>query len=99
MLRLPADPPCTDEAPTDNALTAYDREHLVTYLRLLDADAEAADWKEVARIVLHINPSDDPFRACRSWQSHLDRAKWMAKHGYKQLQDDPASDDRGVVCR
>jgi hypothetical protein len=29
-------------------LTGYDQEHLVTYLRLLDADAEGADWREVA---------------------------------------------------
>jgi hypothetical protein len=29
----------------------------VTYLRLLDAKAEGADWKEVARIVPHRDPS------------------------------------------
>jgi hypothetical protein len=37
-------------------LTGYDHQHLVTYLRLLDADAEGADWQEVARIVLHLEP-------------------------------------------
>jgi hypothetical protein len=26
-------------------LTGYDQQHLVTYLRLLDADAEGADWQ------------------------------------------------------
>jgi hypothetical protein len=31
-------------------LTTYDEEHLVTYLRLLDADAEGADWRDVARV-------------------------------------------------
>jgi hypothetical protein len=31
----------------ESALTDYDRAHLVTYLRLLDADA--ADWREAAR--------------------------------------------------
>jgi hypothetical protein len=35
----------------------------VTYLRLLDADAEGADWREVARIVLHIDPDREPERA------------------------------------
>jgi hypothetical protein len=25
-------------------------------MRMLDADAEGADWREVARIVLHIDP-------------------------------------------
>jgi hypothetical protein len=43
-------------APFAPTLAAYDQEHLVTYLRLLDADAEGAEWREVARIVLHIDP-------------------------------------------
>ena len=30
-------------------LTRYDEEHVITYLRLLDADAKGADWREVAR--------------------------------------------------
>jgi hypothetical protein len=34
-----------DAAPSGCALTPYDEEHLVTYLRLLDADAEGADWR------------------------------------------------------
>jgi predicted GNAT family N-acyltransferase len=52
----PLDPDVTDTAPSSAALTAYDEEHLVTYLRLLDADAEGADWRDVARIVLHLDP-------------------------------------------
>jgi hypothetical protein len=28
---------------------------LVTYDRMLDADAEGDDWREVSRIVLHID--------------------------------------------
>ena len=40
-----------------SVLTGYDEQHLITYLRLLDADAEGADWREVARIVLHLDPS------------------------------------------
>jgi hypothetical protein len=55
------------------------------YLRLLDADAEGADWAEVARIALHIDPSDEPERARRAWESHLARAKWMFEHGYWDL--------------
>jgi hypothetical protein len=34
-----------DAAPSGSALTPYDEEHLVTYLRLLDADAEGADCR------------------------------------------------------
>jgi hypothetical protein len=41
-------------APTDPVLTPYDHEHLVTYMRLLDADADGADWRDVSRIVLHL---------------------------------------------
>ena len=41
-------------------LTGYDERHAVTYLRLLDADAEGADWREVAKIVLHIDPAREP---------------------------------------
>jgi hypothetical protein len=66
-------------------LTLYDHEHTVTYLRLLDADAEGADWREVARIVLHLDPVREPMRARKAFESHLARAKWMAGHGYKHL--------------
>jgi hypothetical protein len=52
----PLDPDIADMAPADPELTACDHKHLVTYPRLLDADAEGADWEEVARIVLHIDP-------------------------------------------
>ena len=71
--------------PTGGDLSAYDHEHLVTHLRLLDADAEGADWTEVARVVLHIDPSDEPARARRAWESHLARAKWMIEYGYRDL--------------
>jgi len=50
----PLDPDVADLAPSEPAL--YDQEHAVTYMRLLDADAEGADWREVVRIVLHIDP-------------------------------------------
>jgi len=85
MAKPPLDPPVADQAPTAGDLTAYDHEHLVTYLRVLDADAEGADWAEVARIVLHIDPSREPERAWRVFESHLARAKWMTEHGYRDL--------------
>jgi Uncharacterized conserved protein (DUF2285) len=83
--RPPLDPDVADTAPTDPALTVYDEEHLITYLRLLDADAEGADWREVARIVLHLDPEHESDRARRAFDSHLSRAKWMTKHGYRLL--------------
>jgi hypothetical protein len=45
MLRPPLDPDVDDLAPSNPALTDYDVEHLVCYLRLLDAEAEGADWR------------------------------------------------------
>ena len=85
MRKPPLDPPVNNQAPEGDVLTRYDQEHLVTYLRLLDADAERAEWTEVARIVLHIDPSHEPARARRAWESHLARAKWMTEHGYRDL--------------
>ena len=78
-------PKITDNAPSADTLTAYDKDHLVTYLRLLDADAEGADWAEVARIVLDMDPEKEPERARAAWESHLQRAKWMTTHGYNDL--------------
>lgn len=77
MQRPPLDPDVGDMAPSATVLTGYDQEHLVTYLRLLDADAEGVDWREVARLVLHIDPERETDRARRSFESHLSRAKWM----------------------
>jgi hypothetical protein len=85
MQKPPLDPDVADAAPTDLMLTPYDHEHTVTYLRLLDADAEGADWQEVSRIVLHIDPIREPTRAWKAFESHLSRAKWMTKHGYRHL--------------
>jgi len=85
MPQPPLDPLVADAAPHADVLTPYDEGHLATYLRLLDAEAEGADWTEVVRIVLHIDPSHEPTRARRAWESHLARAKWMTEHGYRHL--------------
>jgi len=44
MRSLIPDPPVSDIAPAEQVLTGYDEQHLVTYLRLLDADADGAPW-------------------------------------------------------
>jgi hypothetical protein len=85
MKKPPLDPDVADQAPTDPAVTTYDEEHIFTYLRLLDADAEGADWCEVARLVLHIDPEREPARARIAFDSHLIRAKWMTEQGYRHL--------------
>jgi hypothetical protein len=81
----PLDPDVADSAPSDPVLTVYDEEHLITYLRLLDADAEGADWREVARLVLYLDPEQETERARRAFESHLSRARWMTEHGYRHL--------------
>jgi hypothetical protein len=83
MQKPPLDPDVADTAPSNSVLTPYDEEHVITYLRLLDADAVGADWREVARIVLHLDPEHEPDRARRAFDSHLSRAKWMTEHSYR----------------
>ncbi|MGK9166706.1 DUF2285 domain-containing protein [Inquilinus limosus] len=78
-------PSFADTAPTGDELTDYDREHLVDYLRLLDAAEEAADWREVARIVLGLDPERDPERVRKCHESHLARARWLSAQGYREL--------------
>jgi hypothetical protein len=78
-------PDVYDWAPVADAITPYDRDHMITYLRTLDAHAEGAGWEEVARRVLHIDPGREPERAKRAYESHLARAKWMTETGYKHL--------------
>jgi hypothetical protein len=70
-----------DSAPGDRAVTSYDEQHVVTYMRLLQAESEGADWREVAHIVLHIDPDREPDRARNAYESHLARAKWVTEQG------------------
>ncbi|WP_080654972.1 DNA -binding domain-containing protein [Bradyrhizobium japonicum] len=81
----PLDPVVSDLAPNEPALTPYDEQHAVTYMRLLDADADNADWREVARLVLNMDPDLEPARARRAFESHLARAKWVTSQGYRHL--------------
>jgi hypothetical protein len=85
MQRPPLDPDVADTAPSDSVLTVYDEQHIITYLRMLDADAQGADCRKVARTVLHLDLEREPDRAWRAFESHLSRAKWMTEHGYRQL--------------
>ncbi len=62
-------PDVADLAPNGRTITAYDEEHAITYMRMRDG----ADWQEVCRIVLHIDPEHCPDRARRAFDSHLTR--------------------------
>ena len=91
-LGVKLDPEVADAVPYSEGVTPYDEERLITYMRLLDAEAEGADWREVARIVLHRDPLAEPERTKRCWESHLARARWMTTHGYRKLLEQAVSD-------
>ncbi len=78
-----------DEPPCEARLTAYDRVHLQAYIRLLDAAAARADWREAATLILGLDVAADPDRARRIHDSHLERARWMSRAGYRGLVGPP----------
>lgn len=93
-IRPELDPEVDDLAPAEPHVTRYDEVHFVTYLRLLDAEADSADWTEVARIVLHRDPVAEVQRTRTCWQSHLSRAQWMTKTGYRRILEQAAAEVR-----
>ncbi|MGQ9370715.1 DNA -binding domain-containing protein [Azospirillum sp. ST 5-10] len=79
------EPVLADAPPQADGVTDYDRAHLVTYLRLLDAEADGADPTEVARIVLGLDPGSEPDRTLRIHAAHLARARWLSRSGHRHL--------------
>lgn len=78
-------PSFNDRAPDGAEVTAYDEQHFVTYIRLLDATAASVNWKEIVRAVFELDPEKEPERARIVHDSHLARARWMTTTGYKDL--------------
>lgn len=74
-----------DSPPDAERVTDYDLQHRITYLRLLDADAEGASWEEVASVIFGFDFDGDYDRARRVHRAHLDRALWMTRVGYREL--------------
>ena len=74
-----------DRAPESPQLTGYDEGHLADYLRLLDAEADGADWREAAGVIFGIDVAAEPDRAKTMHDSHLARARWMTEVGYAHL--------------
>ncbi|HVZ06603.1 DUF2285 domain-containing protein [Rhodopila sp.] len=74
-----------DCPPQTERLNAYDERHLAIYLRLLMADEEGADWREVVWRLFGLDPNAEPRRAKMVHESHLARARWMTKTGYQHL--------------
>jgi hypothetical protein len=71
---LSYDAPVADNASTGSAIENNYR-HLITYVRLLDAEAEGAEWREVVRIVLRIDPDKELRRAWRAYEPDLSGAR------------------------
>ncbi|KRE12657.1 hypothetical protein ASE66_19325 [Bosea sp. Root483D1] len=74
-----------DVPPSSETLTVYDREHMVLYLRLLDAARDGADWREAVRVLFELNPDIAPERCRRVHDAHLARAQWLHERGYREL--------------
>lgn len=74
--------PVAVDVPWSERLTAYDRAHLTTYIRILDALADDASAEEMARIILDLDPDRDLETARRAVESHARRARWLTEHWY-----------------
>ena len=77
--------PFQDRPPHTERVNAYDEQHLGIYLRLLMADEEGADWREVVQVIFCLNPAQGPARAKTVHASHLARARSMTEAGYRHL--------------
>jgi hypothetical protein len=59
----------------------YDRQNLLIYAELLDADDAGIGWRDGALGVLGIDPVANPDLARCAWTSHLARARWIIGDG------------------
>lgn len=78
-------PAFQDRPPLTERVNAYDERHLPTYVRLLMAEEEGADWREVVLVLFGLDPTSEPDRAKIVHDSHLARAHWMTETGYRHL--------------
>jgi hypothetical protein len=91
-----ADVEFLDAPPVSESVTPYDERHLPIYLQLLDAEADKADWREAVRIIFSLDPAECPDRARLVHDSHLERAKWMTRQGYRDLSGRPGKPQNGL---
>jgi hypothetical protein len=90
------DPEVDDLAPVHPDITIYDEIHFITYLRLLDAEVDRADWtgggahrsssRSGRRRGAHANMLGKPSRPCAR----------MTKVGYRKILEQAAADARTV---
>jgi hypothetical protein len=77
--------PFQDRPPVTDRVNAYDEGHFAIYVRLLMAEEEGADWREVVQVLFGVDPAHEPERAKIVHESHLARARWMTETGYGHL--------------
>jgi len=83
----PRYPVVAERAEWSEVITLYDRQHFLTYARLLSAERDKLDWREGVRQILRQDPDRDPRGARICWESHLERARWIETVGFKQAID------------
>jgi hypothetical protein len=77
-------PVVVERAEWSEVITLYDRQHFLTYALLLSAEREEIDWRDGVRKILRQDPDKDPRQARICWESHLERARWIATEGVQQ---------------
>ena len=50
-------PSFEDRPPQLDRVSPYDERHLASYIRLLDAEAEGADWRQAVAVIFGLDPS------------------------------------------
>lgn len=55
--------PFEDRPPITDRVNAYDEKHLAIYVRLLMAEEEGADWREVVSVIFGLDSAREPDRA------------------------------------
>ena len=58
--------PFEDRPPQLDRVSSYDEKHLASYIRLLDAEAEGADWREAVSIIFGLDPKRTGARQARA---------------------------------
>ena len=77
-----------DQAPSEDALTAYDEAHFRLYMNLLNAQASDVPLAAICKEFLGIDAEREPERARKRLESHLSRARWFSTgDGFRHLID------------
>jgi len=68
-----------------DSVTSYDRAHHMLYLRLIDAVESGVSDVDMCRMILDMDPDQEPERSAKALASHVQRAFWMMETGYREL--------------